>query len=157
MSSFHIRSYADQYIDGEILGVGDGKKFGPEGATLEETVAWVPVMSAFEGYPGLLVQERSSADGSVVQEGRFSTVGEVDLESDLLSGAFNYRSGRLSGVRFKAAPGPGNPVKAYYLFDCSTPLKADGTVDWDYLLERGRIRDAQEQGRTHNEAEGDPE
>lgn len=109
--------YSSEYVNGEILGTGDGAKYGAGGTVLTATLGFNPVrpLDATRGY-SLVVRELHVTTGAVVQEaiddGTGGFTGAVQAGSTI-----NYSNGAITNFKFTLAVGALNPVKAYYYYD----------------------------------------
>jgi hypothetical protein len=110
------RTYTSERIDGEILGVGDGSKFGGAGTPLAINLSFFPVrpLNQSLGYQ-LVIRELNATTGAVVQEAVDNGAG--GFTGDVSAGTVNYANGAVSGFLFTAPPASGNPVKAFYTYD----------------------------------------
>lgn len=109
------RNYTSERIDGEILGVGDGAKFGGAGAPLVVNLSFFPVrpLNTSAGY-SLVVKEVTSA-GVVVQSATDNGAG--GFTGNVTAGTINYANGNISGFLFTNPVANGNQVKAFYQYD----------------------------------------
>ncbi len=112
--------YTSEYINGEILNVGDGAAFGGGGTALAGMLAWAPVrpLNAGEGYK-VLIREINATTGAVVQEATDDGVGGFTFvpTGGSVAGTINYSNGGLTGFKFQNIPANGNPIRAFYYYD----------------------------------------
>jgi len=114
------QNYTSEYVDGEVLAVGDGINYVSGQTPLSVSLSFTPVHkpSTDRGIQ-VIIREISAADGSTVQEGFFLADGTADTgaTSNLTAGTLNYSNGAIAGVFFDAAPLNGNQIKMYYRYD----------------------------------------
>lgn len=109
------RNYSSEYIDGEILGTGNGTDFGGAGAALGADLAFNPVrpLDTSRGF-SVVISEITSA-GVVVQTATDDGAG--GFTGNVSAGTLNYANGALTAFKFTAAVGNNNSIKAFYYYD----------------------------------------
>ena len=109
--------YSSEYVEGEVIGQGDGTNFGGGGAALSVTLAWTPVhRPSTERGTFVILREISAADGSTVQEGKISADGAT-VTGDLASATLNFANGAITNMKFTTIPVNGNLIRSYYYYD----------------------------------------
>jgi hypothetical protein len=109
------RNYSSEFVDGEIMAVGDGTKYEGAGAFLSVTLAFNPVrpLNTQRGF-SVIVRELDTT-GTIIQEG--TDDGSGGWTGDIVSGTINYSNGAIAGVKFSAVPAAGNQIKCFYTYD----------------------------------------
>lgn len=96
-------SYTSEYVSGELVAKGDGENYGPDGSSLHTRVAYTPVR--WPPTHSVRFREVDRDSSEVVQEAIVLPDGR--LSGDAVTGAFNWVSGEVRGLRFRRAPLPG--------------------------------------------------
>lgn len=108
------RTYSSEYVDGEVIGTGDGVA-----TTFSATLAWTPVKGS------TVVVSAASITGADNGSGAISGTG-------IASGTINYTSGSIS-VTFSVAPAASVPVSIAYQYNAEGSSKIP-TVNVDIAL-----------------------
>lgn len=110
-------NYSSEYQNGELLGIGDGAKYGGAGAALAVTLSYFPVrpLDANLGY-AVEVKELDHTSGDEVQSVTFNVGGSAGT-GDYSAGAINQATGAITAFKFTAAVGNLNQVKAFYWYN----------------------------------------
>ncbi|MBU0999670.1 hypothetical protein KKG24_05240 [Patescibacteria group bacterium] len=107
-------TYSSEYIKGELIGTGDGAKWGGAGAALAYVMTFLPVKPK-DAYGAKVVIREETVAGVVVQsaedDGASGFTGAVQAGATI-----NYTTGAVAGFKFTAAPIAGNLVKTYYWY-----------------------------------------
>lgn len=107
-------NYSTEFIDGEVIGLGDGTNFGGGGTALAVTLAWVPVWRPDTARGTVVEIQEVDANGNVVQTGTATTTG--GFTGGLTAGSINFNNGAITGLRFTNIPASGNVIKCYYSY-----------------------------------------
>ncbi len=110
------RNYSSEYIDGELLGTGNGSQYGGAGTALAATLSFLPVrpLDATRGF-SVIVQHINNTTGAVEQTATDDGVG--GFTGDASAGAINYTTGAITAFKFTSSPSASHLVKAFYTFD----------------------------------------
>ncbi len=112
MQSFNTY-YSSEYIDEESIGTGDGTNYGGAGLGHNATLAWKPVR-AYDSTTGIVTTiTATDTDGTtqvVTDNGSGSFTGDG-------TGSVNYTTGRITNLKFTAAPDNGATIVATYYFN----------------------------------------
>ena len=115
------KDYSSEFINGELIGVGDGAAFGGAGTALGSNLAFNPVrpLDTTRGF-SVIIKEITSA-GVVVQT--VTDNGSGIFTGNYSAGTLNYSNGALTGFKFTTAVGNGNSIKAFYYYDGELNVK----------------------------------
>lgn len=111
-------NYSSEYVDGELLQIGNGTDFGGAGATLDGTLKFTPVFSngarPDSNYKVIIKEETPS--GAVVQQAEDDGQGGFTFIGGGGSGNIEYKTGSITGFGFANAVAQNNTIKAYYAY-----------------------------------------
>jgi len=115
------RDYSSEFVNGEVLGVGNAAIAGPATA-LDSTLSFSPVrpLDTSKGF-SVVIKDMTSA-GVVVQSGTDLGTGSL-ISGDITAGTINYSNGAITGLKFAVAPANTNLIKAFYYYDGELNVK----------------------------------
>lgn len=110
-------AYSSEEIDGEMIGTGDGVKWGGAGAPLTYTTAFSPVYpnTNTNASPVRRVQIIETTPAGVAVQ-TATDDGNGGFVGDVSGGSIDYATGAITGFLFAAAVGNGNRVHTYYWY-----------------------------------------
>lgn len=115
------KDYTSEYVNGEILAVGDGSKYGGTSTDyLLANLAFTPVrpLSTERGF-SLQIKSLHPTTGAVLQTATDNGTGGFTFvpTGGNVAGSVNYANGSVYGFRFQTEPPSSSPIKAYYFYD----------------------------------------
>lgn len=111
--------YSSEFVDNELLVVGNGTDYGGGGAALAATLAFTPVLplnsSVSDPNVRVVIREIDAATGATVQEAVDDGAG--GFTGDTSAGAIDYATGAITGFLFTNPAANGNDVAAFYFYN----------------------------------------
>lgn len=117
-SSTFDDDYTSEFINGELVGTGDGAKWGGMGTALAHTLGFKPVRPLDSDSPydvQVDIKELNATTGAEVQVAVDDGAG--GFTGDTTAGAINYTTGAITAFLFTNPPATGNPVKVFYWYN----------------------------------------
>jgi hypothetical protein len=112
-------NYSSEFVDNELLVVGNATDYGGAGAALSATLGFTPVKplnsSVSDPNVRVVVREIDASTGATVQEGVDDGAG--GFTGDVTGGTINYATGAIAAFKFTTAPANGNDIAAFYFYN----------------------------------------
>lgn len=108
-------NYTSEFVEKEIIALGDGAAYSGGGAFLNATLVFKPVYKpdAIRNFE-VIIQDQN-ASGVAVQTAEAAADGT--FSGDSASGTLNFSNGAITGFKFNAIPATGNRIVCSYWYN----------------------------------------